>query len=312
MIKTDTYPIKCHQEATPAGAAISESKLGGCLQTSRLVKSHPEMLREKVPSKKELSSERKISADAGKSSLSGCRETSQWMHDHIEVIQPKKPAKSPFTCETQELSAIEKELAADPDVKQICDAFSKEFGFKVSPFQVMCLIFACLKVIIESRQLEKKFRREEREELIRQMEKVCEHYLSMAKDKRLTAILTGVMYLVSGAAPIVGFMKGKFLIDKLSSVFDSLKGMDKNKFSSAIMKMAEGMAKTTEQTGMIKETFERSHQHRAESLQRRASTLEEECTQSSQGYMRDYQDMIDFIMRYLQMENDTTGRILSH
>jgi hypothetical protein len=145
---------------------------------------------------------------------------------------------------------------------------SQLFNMRVSQFDVLILFLEIMKLDIKSRELQKLFRREEREAQIMHMQQVVANYKEQANAQLFSSLGSGILAIISGVTPIVGYMKGEWILEKLAGTFTSLQDMKKDQFFRGIAKVTFALSEMNKNTGQIHNTFSEGwrtyHQHMSE------------------------------------------------
>ena len=126
-------------------------------------------------------------------------------------------------------------------------------------------------------------------------------------------LVAGVLSIVSGAAPIIGHLKGEWILDKLSSVFSRFQGMNtesgRKQFFKSVTKITFAMSEMQKSTGQIQNTFAESantyDRHMAEI---RKSDWEED-TRTMDELKDMWKNMEQFLHSSLQMQHDAIRQL---
>lgn len=181
---------------------------------------------------------------------------------------------------------------------------SQIVGMRVSNFDVLHLFFEILKLAIKDRDSETISRREERLLQLEHMHSVVENYQSQGKWLLTTTIMSGVLGIVSGIAPILGHMKGDWILEKLSGFFTSLKDMEKDKFFKGIMKITQTMSEIQKGMGQVQQTFAEGSRTRDEQMGRIHETQKDERTRAIEDLKDQWKGIENFLLQMLQMLHD--------
>ncbi len=217
----------------------------------------------------------------------------------VEVVTPLSQDQ------VQAIETMEEQLTQDPECQKTLDLLSQHFGYRVSPVAVLILFFDCLKLMIKSREQEKFFRRDEREQMIAQMQKVVDNFKTQAKWVLTSSLGSGVLMIVSGAAPIAGHTSGDFILGKLQGIFSPLKGMEKDLFFKNVAKMTYAMGEMYKSTGQIQNTFSEGDRNKAQHLNDMARLDSEECTRTLEEIMQEWRAIENFLNHQLQTDHET-------
>jgi hypothetical protein len=189
---------------------------------------------------------------------------------------------------------------------------SEIFNMRVSQFDVLILFIEILKLDIKSREQEKLARREERTLQLLHMQNVVENYKSQGNWLMTASLGAGVLAIVSGACPIIGHVKGKWILEKLGSVFSSLQNMEKDKFFKGITKMTFAMSEMQKSTGQIHQTFSEGSRTFDQHMSDLHRTDWEENTRSIEEIKDSWKGIENFLYQALQMYHDTIRQLYSH
>jgi|GEM_PF-3471577 len=211
------------------------------------------------------------------------------------------------------VSKIEKSFTEAFDNYAIQDSILSEiFKMRISQFDVLLLFLEILKLEIKGREQERIARKQERELQILHMQNVVNNYKSAGKWQMFSSLGSGVLAIVSGACPIIGHMKGDWIIQKLGSVFSSMRDMKKDQFFKGITKITFAMSEMYKSTGQIHTTFSDGsrtyHQHMSD-LHR---TDWEENTRTMEEIKDNWKGIENFLYQTLQMQHETIRQLYSH
>lgn len=189
---------------------------------------------------------------------------------------------------------------------------SEIFKMRVSQFDVLCLFIEILKLEIKSREQERIARQQERELQILHMQKVVETFKDQSKWTKMTSIGSGVMAILSGAAPIVGHMKGDWIIDKLGTFFESIRNMEKEKLIKSFTKITQAMSEMQKNTGQIQNTFADATRTHAQHMSDLHRSEWEEQTRRIDDIKDSWKGIENFLYQALQMYHDAIRQLYSH
>lgn len=183
------------------------------------------------------------------------------------------------------------------------------FGCRVSHFDVLLIFIELMKLEIQGQEDDKISRRVERQMQLNYLEKEVANYKSQSKMLLFANIGGGVLGIVSGAAPIVGFMKGDSILGSLSTVFTSLQGANKKDFFDGISKMTYAMSETQKSIGQIygaKAEGDRTRYNRYSDLHK---VDHEEVTRNIEQLQERFRQSERFLSELLQMRHDVTSQL---
>ncbi|MFN0064777.1 MAG: hypothetical protein ACKVOH_00920 [Chlamydiales bacterium] len=225
----------------------------------------------------------------------------------------KVAIKTLFCGSTQESSLSPKAPKAEiEDFQKFLYAMMQDsdlsafFECRVSHFDVLILFIEIMKLDLKNQREERIARIHERQYQIEWMEKVVKQHKQQANFLLFAGIGAGVLGVVSGLLPIVGHMKGDWLLSKLKGVFTSLEGMKRTKAFDNFSKMAFSMSEMNKAMGQVQSSFcegERSWAEHKANLHRSDG---EENTRTLEDSNREYKTWNDVLSQILRMEQDLT------
>jgi hypothetical protein len=184
---------------------------------------------------------------------------------------------------------------------------SQLFNMRVSQFDVLILFLEIMKLDIKNSELQELSRREERELQIMHMEKVVQNYKDQGNWQLFASLGSGILSIVSGALPIVGYMKGDWVIEKLKSfsMFSGLEGQNKDKVFKNFAKIVQGMSEMQRSTGQIQETFYEGHRTFDQHMSDLYKSDWEESTRNLDDIKQNWKSIENFLYQSLQMYHDS-------
>jgi hypothetical protein len=174
---------------------------------------------------------------------------------------------------------------------------------------VLILFLEILKLEIKDRELEKITRREERALQLSHMQKVVDNYKEQGKWTMTTSIGAGILGIVSGICPIVGYMKGDWIVQKLGSFFDSLQGMKKDQFFKSITKMTFTMSEMQKSVGQIHNSYSEGNRTFDQQMSDLYRADWEERTRSIDEIKDTWKGIENFLYQTLQMHHDAIRQL---
>ncbi|NGX61241.1 MAG: hypothetical protein K940chlam9_00724 [Chlamydiae bacterium] len=205
-------------------------------------------------------------------------------------------------------NAFEEKLVAYANEESI---LSEVFQMRVTQFDIFLLFIEILQLSLKSKEQERIARMHERQMQIEHMEEVVKTFKTEGKNTMFASIGAGVLAIVSGFCPIIGYMKGDWILGKLSGVFSSLQGMNETKFFASATKMTSGASEMQKAIGQIQGTFAQGnrslHQHKSELY--RSDT--DETTRSIEEIKDQWKNIENFLYQQLQMQHDTIRQLYS-
>lgn len=188
---------------------------------------------------------------------------------------------------------------------------SQIFNMRVSQFDVLVLFLEILKLDIKGREQVRIARQEERALQIMHMQQVVENYKEQGKWQMFSGIGAGILGLVSGISPIIGYMKGDWIIEKLGTVFDSLRDMKKKDFFEAVQKITETMSNMQKNMGEIHKVFSEGNRTYDEHMSNLYRTDYEESTRTLEEIKENWKSIENFLYQTLQMYHDAIRQLYS-
>ncbi|MCB1180580.1 MAG: hypothetical protein KDK55_00975 [Chlamydiia bacterium] len=185
---------------------------------------------------------------------------------------------------------------------------SKDLGFRVSHLDVLVLMVEIMKLIIESRELERLSRREERDLQLKHMMEVVDNFKSQGKFMITAFVGGGAMMIFSGGSHFIGHMWGDPLKEALGSVslFSAMKSMNKEDFTKGIVEMTRAMGTTYRDTGEIYKSYAESHRTYDQGYSDIFKTDADERTRSMDELLQRWRSMESFLSEHLRREYDVT------
>ncbi len=184
---------------------------------------------------------------------------------------------------------------------------------------LMQLIVAIQKLGISYRDQLKFCRREERDLQLKQMLDAAQNYKQQGKLVLNMAIGAGIAGILAGALPIAGYLKGEWIIDKLSSLGNiKYMGWFKNleQFRDKPMTLFKNLSTMSQSSvtsqQMISQaltSFSESDRSRADKLGDMARTDGDEFTRLLQEMMEDHRQYKQFIEQVMQYEQNATSSL---
>lgn len=188
---------------------------------------------------------------------------------------------------------------------------SEIFKMRITQFDVLVLFIEILKLEIKSREQEKIARSKERELQILYMQQVVENYKSQANWLMTSSLGAGALAIVSGLCPIIGHMKGDWIIQKLGGIFSGLRGMKQAKFFEGAAKMTFAMSEMYKSTGQVHQTFSEGNRFLSERLSDLHKTDWEENTRTMDDIKDHWKGIENFLYQALQMNHDAIRQLYS-
>ena len=188
--------------------------------------------------------------------------------------------------------------AEDSILSQIC-------AMRVSQFDVLILFLEIMKLDLKSRELQKRMRQSEREMQLMHMEKIVENYKGQAKYQLFASLGSGVLAIISGIAPVVGYTPaGDWMIEKLGGLISSLRDMDKDKIIKMATKVTFTMSEMYKSTGQIQNTFSEGHRTYDQHMMELYRADWDESTRTMDELKDDWKGIENFLYQTLQMYHD--------
>lgn len=188
---------------------------------------------------------------------------------------------------------------------------SQIFNMRVSQFDVLVLFLEILKLDIKGREQTRIARQEERALQIMHMQQVVDNYKDQGKWQMFSGIGSGLLGIVSGVAPIIGYMKGDEIIQKLGTVFDSIRDMKKKQFFEAVQKITETMSNMQKNMGEIHKVFSEGNRTYDEHMSNLYRTDYDESTRTLEEIKENWKSIENFLYQTLQMYHDAIRQLYS-
>jgi len=228
-------------------------------------------------------------------------------HEHHQENPEEKEKKD---CRVEKISETFSRDFASYAVEE--SILSEIFKMRVSQFDVLILFIEILKLDIRSREQEKLARKQERELQLLHMQNVVDNYKSQGKWLMFSSLGSGILGIVSGFCPIIGHMKGPWILQKLQSVFSSLDGMDSGKFFKSLTKITSVMSDMQKSTGQIYQTFSEGNRTFDQHMSDLYRADWDETTRSIDEIRDNWKGIENFLYQALQMYHDSIRQLYSH
>ncbi|MEG0554576.1 MAG: hypothetical protein RR519_03515 [Victivallaceae bacterium] len=183
---------------------------------------------------------------------------------------------------------------------------SQILKLRVSHLDVLRIFIEVMKICIKSRGIEQNSRLEQRLLQLTHMGKVVDSFKAQGHTLLISGIVAGVMAVVSGAAPIIGNIKGESILNKLGMVFSGLKNMESEKFFENTSKITLAISDMSKATGQVQTAFSESHRSYDEHLKESYKVDADERTRNIEDIKDNWKNLEQFIYQSLQMYHDTT------
>lgn len=181
---------------------------------------------------------------------------------------------------------------------------SEIFNMRVSQFDVILLFLEIMKLDIKSREQQKLGRQVEREMQLMHMQKVVDNYKQQADWSLFSNLGAGVLGIISGAAPIAGYMKGDWIIEKLGGVFSTIQGIEKNKFFEGVHDITDAMSKMQKSVGDIQHIYSESTRFFDQNMSDLYKSDWDESTRTMDEIKDNWKGIENFLYQTLQMYHD--------
>lgn len=176
-------------------------------------------------------------------------------------------------------------------------------GRSVSHIDVLLLFIELLKIEINSREQEKIGRRLERDAQVKHMLSMVDDFKWLGGSQRTTSIGAGIMGILAGALPIIGFTKlGDMIHGKLSNYI--LQGMEKKKFFDSLSKMVGQGAEINKNIGEVQKTFSEGRRALSQHLSDIHRADGEEETRTLDDILQNWRSIDQFMQHLLQTQHD--------
>ena len=183
---------------------------------------------------------------------------------------------------------------------------SQIFKMRVSQFDVLILFIEIMKLDLKNRELQKLARRGEREMQLMHMQKVVENYKGQANYQLFSSLGSGVLAIVSGVAPVLGYTPaGDWLIEKLGGLISSLRDMEKDKIIKMATKVTFTLSEMYKSTGQIQNTFSEGHRTFDQHMSELYRADWDESTRTMDEIKDNWKGIENFLYQTLQMYHDS-------
>lgn len=185
------------------------------------------------------------------------------------------------------------------------------FTRHVNHFDVLLLFIELMKLSLKGREQERQDRMVERELQLEHIQNLVDNYKQQGQWMLFSSIGGGVLSIVSGISPIIGHMKGDWILGHLSKTFSSLKDVEKDTFFKGISQMTAAMAEMQKNTGTIQNTFADSSRVYDQHMAEMHKADWEEDTRTMDELKDQWKNMENFIHQSLQMHHEAIRQLYS-
>lgn len=225
----------------------------------------------------------------------------------------KRDEENPNGDESFKVGSVEKK-GLDPEeviayAAEESKLLSELFNMRVNHFDVLVLFIEVMKLSLKGREQERMSRMQERELQLQHIQNMVDNFKQQGKWMLFSNLGSGILAIASGLSPIVGHIKGKWILDKLSGVFSSLQTMEKDKFFKGVTKMTFAMSEMYKSTGQIQNTFAESSRTYDQHMAEIRKTDWEEDTRTMDELKDQWKSMENFLHQSLQMYHDAIRQL---
>ncbi len=190
-------------------------------------------------------------------------------------------------------------------------SLSEIFNMRISQFDVLLLFFEVMKLSLKGREQERLARNEERSYQLEHIQEMIDNIKHQGKWQFFSSLGAGIFTIAAGVMPIVGYMKGDWIVDKLGGIFSSIQGMKKDAFTDFARTMFEGFSEMQKSTGQIQNTFAESSRVYHEKMNDIRRTDESERTRTMDELRDEWKSIEQFLHQSLQMHHDAIRQLYS-
>ncbi len=190
---------------------------------------------------------------------------------------------------------------------------SELFNMRVSHFDILLLFIEVMKLSLKGREQERISRMQERKLQLEHMQSVVDNFKQLGNMMKWTSLTSGCLAIFSGLCPILGHLKGKWILDKLGSIggmfskFGDMKDTAKAFKSGA--KIAFAMSEMTKSTGEIQRTMAESSRTYFQEMKQIHATDGEENTRTMEAIKEDWKNIERFLLEALQMYHNAVRQL---
>ena len=186
---------------------------------------------------------------------------------------------------------------------------SEFLGLRVSHFDVLLLFIEVMKLEVENGHQERIARLDERKYQIEWMGSIIKKYKQQANFQLFAGIGAGVLGIVAGMLPIVGHMKGKWILDKLKFVSKGFASMKPEKAFTGLSESVRQMGEMNKAMGQVQATFCEGEKTWAEHKSSLHRSDGEESTRTIEEHSREFKTWRDVLESVLRMEQDLVRQL---
>lgn len=180
---------------------------------------------------------------------------------------------------------------------------------RVSQLDVLVLFLEILKLEIKGREQERITRREERELQLLHMQKVVDNYKDQGKWTMMTSIGSGVLGIISGICPVLGHMKGDWILQKLGTFFESMRDMKKDQLFKSLTKLTFTMSEMQKSVGQIHNSYSEGNRTYDQQMSDLYRSDWEERTRSIDEIKDSWKGIENFLYQALQMQHEAIRQL---
>ncbi|MBF5050424.1 hypothetical protein CLAVI_000026 [Candidatus Clavichlamydia salmonicola] len=183
---------------------------------------------------------------------------------------------------------------------------SQIIKLRTSHFDVLLLFLEVLKISLKNRHQERLCRIQERLLQVEHMQAVVKSFKGQGKSLLMAGVSAGVMAIFSGVSPIIGQIKGDWIVGQIGRLFSRMKDVDSAAFFDQVSKVTLSMSEMSKATGQIQTAFAESHRAFDQHMQELYKIEADERTRNIEEIKENWRGLENFIYQSLQMYHDTS------
>lgn len=186
---------------------------------------------------------------------------------------------------------------------------SQLLEMRVSQFDILFLFFEILKLALEGRAQERLDRMHERELQLQHLESIVQNFKQEGKNAIFSSIGSGVMGILAGMMPVVGYLKGNAILNVLSGFSEHFRRIPSDKFFKSLTTMLNNASEMQKNYGHIQKTFTEGARSYDQQMAELRKTDWEEDTRTMEELKDEWRGIENFLHQTLQMYHDTTRQL---
>lgn len=173
----------------------------------------------------------------------------------------------------------------------------------LSDADVLGILYKILELLLKEEGQESVMRTAQRREQLIQMQKSVETLRDQGFWQLSVGLGAGLMGILGGVAPIVGYVKGDAILGMLSSRFSSLQGMETNKFFSSMSDVMRAGSTIYDNVGRVHDSYSNSDRTRSDTMGNIAGSECDEAVRKREEKLAVRRAVEQFVTQFLEMQH---------